>query len=87
MLAKDSAYLNIGVFQCICLYRELIYCLLNTSCIIEVNTKTNFTVLKKIQSKQRVPDQTALYVQSDQTALYEQSDLGLFCLHMLFLSV
>ena len=36
--------LNTGAFQCICLLQEMNTCLIQVACLIEVATKTGFTV-------------------------------------------
>ena len=44
LLASDRCLLNTGAFQCICLFCEMNTWLFNTGCLIDVATKTNFTV-------------------------------------------
>ena len=34
LLAENRCWLNTGTFQCICLFRELSKCLLNTDCLL-----------------------------------------------------
>ena len=44
MLAEGRGLLKAGTFQCICLLREMNACLIQVARLIEVATKTGFTV-------------------------------------------